>query len=88
MRWRRGRGEAVKPMLKMKLHILRRNPVKTLSQIPLAIRGMIERQSARDARRERNRKFFRQFLGIEQRNKTRSGRLGDRELVESNLPLR
>lgn len=59
---------------------------KTLCQFPFAIRDMLTRAREREARRRRNREYFRQFFGVER--KTHSGRLGTGELVESNLPLR
>lgn len=70
----------------MKLQILRRNPVRTLSQRPLCLRAMLLRIREREHRRKQNREFWRRFFGLD-RPKTHSGRLGDRELVESNLPL-
>jgi hypothetical protein len=59
---------------------------KTLCQFPLAIRGMLARSREREAKRRRNRAYFRQFFGLER--KTHSCRLGTGELCESNLPLR
>lgn len=65
--------------------VIHRNPVRTLCQIPLALRDMLRRAQAREARRRANRRYFEQFFGLEP--KTRSGRLGVGEFVESNLPL-
>lgn len=65
--------------------VVKRSPVLMLGQIPLAIRGMLQRNREREARRQRNRAYFRQFFGLEK--KTHAGRLGDAELCESNLPL-
>lgn len=69
--------------------MLQRPPMPTLSQIPLALARMLDRLQAREARRQRNRAFFRRFFGLERRGtKSRVGRLGTGELCESNLPLR
>lgn len=68
------------------MKIQRLAPTLTLAQIPLCLRNMLNRSREREARRQRNRAYFRQFFGLEK--KTHCGRLGARELVESNLPLR
>ncbi len=71
------------------MNVRRLTPTLTLSQVPFCLRDMLRRSANREARRQRNRAFFRQFFGLDRKGTgPRNGRLGTGEMVESNLQLR